>query len=791
MPEQRRLAALKRLGIMDSEPEERFERLTRIARQYYGVQAALLSVIDEDRQWFKSACGLAVEQTLRSVSFCDHTIRQDGAFIIEDAAADPRFSGNPLVTGSPHIRFYAGIPVREPDGFKVGALCLVDNSPRRRDDIDLDVLRTLASLIEDELARTFNENVNAEIIQPHHLSRAIQRVHKIFLTSSDERVISNVLIGDLLMLTGSLFGFVAEVVFGDKGQPTLKVGAISNLAWNPETQKLYQEVEDRGLIFTRLDSLLFRPVLDGKVLVSDDVMTDPRGIGLPHGHPPIHGYIGIPVFSGDTMTGLIGLANREGGYTANLAVELEPLLQTLGALVERRRLHQAQQDHRAVLEKAANYDELTGLPNRRRLGELFGIELHKANLRQGTVSVCFIDLDGFKAFNDEHGHTAGDWLLRGVAQRLTDTARGHDVVARLAGDEFVAILIDVNDPNAYQRLLDAIRRPTNYKNHAFQLSASMGVTIYPDDRVDADLLLRHADQAMYAAKEIGRNCFTFFDLGTHESRKEQVRLLEQIRNALDVGEFELCYQPKINLKNNLVEGFEGLIRWNHRTRGLLGPLQFLPHVESTEFAAHLGNYVLREGIRTLQHFEAQHLPYRLSLNMSPSHFLGDGFVNDLDQALGNCSTALRSRLTLEVLETMALDTAQSVINTFSACRKRGVMVSLDDFGTGYSSLDYFRRLPVDEIKIDKSFILDMINDPEDAIIVKAIVGLSHSFGRQIVAEGIENSETEKTLIDLGCEFGQGFYYSKPVPLSKALIHATERNKVFAPTGTEAVRRHKR
>lgn len=363
--------ALARLGLLDTPPEERFERFTRIAHQHYHVKTALFTVLDHDRQWFKSKQGLDVTETPRSVAFCDHAIRQDQIFVVEDATQDPRFRNNPLVLDSPHIRFYAGMPVREPSGFKIGSLCIIDDKPRQFSEKDLDVLRTLTTMLEEELERSAFEQM----------------------------------LNDLLALTGSQFGFIGEVLHEPNGTPFLKIGAITNIAWGPETQALYQEVDRRGMILDSLDNILEQPMVTGETIIYNNPAQDSRRGGLPAGHPTINTYIGIPVFSGNTHLGLIGLANRAEGYTQKLADELAPLSQTLGNLIERKRLYEEKRTHKKALELAANYDALTGLPNRRRLTELFEQELYEACQRDGIVSVCFIDLDGFKAINDEHGHS--------------------------------------------------------------------------------------------------------------------------------------------------------------------------------------------------------------------------------------------------------------------------------------------------------------------------------------------------------------------------------------------------
>ncbi|PAV24938.1 hypothetical protein CF392_13515 [Tamilnaduibacter salinus] len=769
--EQQRYSALHRLNLLDTLPEERFDRLTRIAKQSYGVRIALFSLIDAKRQWFKSKQGTTLSETPRAISFCDHTIRENRLFVVPDTWQDRRFRDNPLVVGEPYIRFYAGVPIREPTGSRIGTLCLLDSQPRDPDTLAFDVLRNLGALMEEEVSRVFHETHAPQYIDTAELNLAIQKAQNLFLTNDTEYPAFEALLEEVLTMTDSQFGLIGEARYDADGAPYLKVEAISNIAWNPEMAALYQQVERRGMVFDRLDSLLCRPLLDQQMVLSDSVMDDDRGAGLPDGHPRVGAYIGIPIHSGDQLIGLVGLANRRGGYDPRLALELEPLLQTMGTLIERKRLREERKRHEQALEKAANYDSLTGLPNRRLMHALFERELCEADERRGVVSVCYLDLDHFKDINDAHGHVVGDAVLKNIAQSLQNVLREHDVIARLGGDEFVAILRDVESPSVYQRMLEAVGRPVNYQQGVIRVSASMGVTIYPDDCSDSDQLMRHADQAMYAAKEFGKNCYKLFDLEMHHSRRERVRVLEQMNLALARRELVLFYQPKVNFRVGRVEGFEALIRWRHPERGLLMPDQFLPHVEYSEFDAAIGRYVLETAVETLRDFERLGHDYTLSVNLSPSHFLNDTFIPDLGDALKGCSLALRRRLVLEILETTALTDLDAIIRTINTCREMGVSVSLDDFGTGYSSLDYFRRLPVNEIKIDKSFVIDLLNDPDNEMIVDAISSLSRSFRRHVVVEGVESAEVAERLIAMGCDVGQGFYFSRPVHLKEALAWA--------------------
>ncbi len=778
--EERRIAALRRLQILDTAPEERFERLTRLAQRFYGVETSLFSLLDEERQWFKSKQGFDGTETAREFAFCDHTLKHEKGFIVEDASTDPRFCTNPLVTEGPNIRFYAGIPVREPTGFKVGTICIIDSRPRSLSRVDLEVLRVLASLVEDELERYFAAGTTGELFKFDQLNRSILRAQNVFLTSNSEHCAFEVLLDDLLTLTGSKVGLIGEVLANTDGSPFLKIGAITDTSWSPKSQAVFKEIRRHGMVAENMDGLLGMPIRTGRPVVSTGVTGDSRSTGFPPGLPPFRDFIGLPVHAGDKLVGLIGLANRPGGYTDTLYSDLAPLLQTLGTLIEHKRLHSEKREHHKRLEEAANFDALTGLPNRRLLTELFKVELNEAAMDQGSLSVCFIDLDGFKEINDEFGHAVGDEVLVCVAKQLGAAVRPYDLISRFGGDEFVAILRGVESDAVYQRILDAIRQPIPHQRQVFNLSGSMGITVYPDDSADSDQLIRHADQAMYMAKEAGGNCFRQFDLDMHHSQRERVRVIEQIPMAFARDEFELHYQPKVNYGNGKVEGFEALVRWRHPDGGLLLPESFLPQIERTEYDAAIGRFVLAEAVAVLRRFEQEQLPYSVSINLSPSHFLGRDFLADLVRVLAKASPGLRGKLILEVLETTALDDPKSARDTIVQCKELGVQVSLDDFGTGYSSLNYFRNFPVDEIKIDRTFVMDMLTDTDDAMIVEAIISLCGKFRRRVVAEGVESPALEARLKELGCDIGQGYTYSRSLILEEALAWARDYQREGIP-----------
>ena len=768
-----RLNALKELEILDSQRERRFDRITRLAKLHFRVGGALLNFIDARRLWCKSCCGIHLDEIDRDAAICDHTVRGDDALVVEDLAADPRFVGNALVTGENSLRFYAGYPVRERSGFKVGAICLVDTQPRQFSDADRATLKLLAEMVEQELAADHRKHQTDSGVDTAALNQAIVRAQNVFLSTESNHAAFKVLLEDLLDFTDSRFGLIGELLQRPDGRPYLQMRAITNIAWSAETEAMYNQGDGEGIVFDNLDNMLGETVRTGGIVVSDDLPLDPRSGGSPAGHPPIRSYLGVPVVSGTSILGMIGLANREQGYTEAFGRALEPLCRTVGVLIERQRLHRERSQTQELIERAANYDNLTQLPNRRLLNTLLDTELAAAESRGGRLSVCFIDLDGFKAINDRHGHLVGDAVLAHIARRLARIVREHDIVARLSGDEFVAILRDVESEDVYQRMLDTLARPISHDGRLLRLSASMGITLFPLDQSDRDILIRHADQAMYAAKEAGRNCYRMFDLAMHQTRQQRQQILDELRQGLQSQQLELYLQPKIRLWNRVIEGFEALIRWHHPERGLLMPDQFLPAMDNLEDEAWLGEYVLGQAIIILQTFEAGGMDYRLSINISPRHFLADSFIPTLTKQLMPCSEAVRNNLVLEVVESAAIDDVNKAIETIQAAKSIGVSFALDDFGTGFSSLSYFRRLPVDEIKIDKSFVMEMLSNPDDRRIVASIINMARGFGRTLVAEGIESEALAQDLIRLGCDTGQGYHYLKPAPLSLALDWALQ------------------
>ena len=427
-------------------------------------------------------------------------------------------------------------------------------------------------------------------------------------------------------------------------------------------------------------------------------------------------------------------------------------------------------EHQRRLEHQAHFDALTQLPNRMLLGDRMQLAMAQTERSGKTLAVCYLDLDNFKPVNDAYGHATGDRLLIEVAQRLKICVRAGDTVSRLGGDEFVLLLSGLEDvhecDHAIRRLITALTQPFIINNHAITISASIGVTLYPEDSSDSDTLLRHADQAMYAAKQAGRNRYHLFD--PENDRRARVRRDEiaAICQGMVNNEFVLYYQPKVNMREGRVVGAEALIRWQHPERGLLAPGEFLPAIEGSELAIELGDWVIQEALRQLERWQQQALDIKVSVNIAGNHLQSPSFARRLSELLANHPNVQPSHLELEVLETAALEDIGHAAELFASCRRLGVSFSLDDFGTGYSSLTYFRRLPADVLKIDQSFVRDMLDDPDDLAIVEGVIGLTKAFQREVIAEGVETVEHGLVLLLLGCDLAQGYGIARPMPADK-------------------------
>ena len=383
------------------------------------------------------------------------------------------------------------------------------------------------------------------------------------------------------------------------------------------------------------------------------------------------------------------------------------------------------------------------------------------------LAVGFLDLDDFKPINDSHGHNLGDFFLVEISQRLAGLMAENDLVARLGGDEFVLVFENVDSiavlEKAVRRILGAVALPCRVEGMKMQATTSIGIALYPQDGQDPDTLIRHADQAMYTAKRSGKNRWHFFDTKSDHQIRQGRQFLARVELGLLGGEFRLYYQPKVDLRSGQVVGAEALLRWQHPERGLLGPDEFKMALEDREFAPTLGYWVIRESLWQMAQWQSRGLEMPVSINISANHLLHPTFVGDLRACLKVHPTLSPHMLQIEILESNAIDDMLLAAQAVENCGRLGVSCALDDFGTGYSSLTYLRRMPVELLKIDKSFVIHMLDNRDDLAIVDGVVSLGKAFGRMVIAEGVETIAHGQSLRRLGCDYAQGFGIARPMP----------------------------
>ena len=436
-----------------------------------------------------------------------------------------------------------------------------------------------------------------------------------------------------------------------------------------------------------------------------------------------------------------------------------------------------QREQEMLLQRLALYDALTGLPNRVLLARRLQESMTQARESGTQLGVAYLDLDGFKPVNDRLGHGAGDRLLVVVAGRLTRALRPVDCVARLGGDEFVILMPGLGSvsecQDMLQRVMNSIAAPYTLDAERVVVTGSIGYTVFPQDDADADTLLRHSDQAMYVAKQAGRNRFHQFDAAQERAQQHLREQGHHLQSALANAQFTLYLQPKVDMKTGTVVGAEALARWEHPERGLVSPAEFLPLLESSGLETLFGGWVVESAIKILEQLQARGLSLPVSINISAQHLQQPGFADWMAQRLALHPTVPAHKVEIEITESAALLDLATVAAALYDLRELGMTVSLDDFGTGYSSLTYLRRLPLDTLKIDQSFVHGMMGDPGDLAIVQGVIGLARSFGHRVIAEGVETVEQGQMLLQLGCTHAQGYCIARPMPLEAFIAWVRE------------------
>jgi diguanylate cyclase (GGDEF)-like protein len=607
--EARRLAALHATSLFGTGPEEAFDRITRMTAKLLHVPTALISLVGSDTQWFKSRCGFTAQTTSRDVSFCGHAILTDQPLVVEDASNDPRFADNPIVTGAPHVRFYAGVQLYSVERAKLGTLCIIDSEPRALSAAELAELHDLARMVE-------------ELIYHRQLAIAAQQLH------------------DQLQQNAS------------RAQLAASAGQVEFL--------------------------------------------------LTH----------------DTLT---GLANRQALLVA-------------------------------IRDSVAGW---------------------RSNATPGATpgAVACLNIDRFKRINDALGHAAGDEVLVAVTRCLQAGLGSDDLLARTGSDEFVLLL---NQPGGeaalgarLQRLMESVNGSVSWAGKDISINCSLGYACFPQDGEDADALLSNANTAMRHAKETGGARVLHFAPAQRRELGRRMALEHQLQRAIERDELFLQYQPKIDLQGGTLVGFEALLRWRHPEYGVVSPEEFVPILEETGLIVPIGDWLVRTAVNQMAAWHAAGVPEMpVAVNLSARQFLQGDVVALVGKLLAEARIPPRL-LELELTESLSMADPERSLAIMQQLRALGVTLSIDDFGTGYSSFSYLKRLPIDKLKIDKSFVHDMVHSADARAIVQAIVAMAHRMHLKVVAEGVESAPQALALRDTGCDQAQGYYYARPLDAAEA------------------------
>ena len=562
----------------------------------------------------------------------------------------------------------------------------------------------------------------------------------------------------VLLIESQLKGIVGSVLLLDEDGRRLRHGA------SPSLPATYAQAVDGARIGTRAGSCGTAAYRREAVIVAD-IMTDPlwedyRDLAAAH---ELRSCWSTPILSHHgAALGTFALYAKYIREPTDAEARLVDVATRIAGIAIERKLAEDR------IHFLANHDALTGLPNRALLNDRLSQALLYAQRYGRWVTVLFVDLDNFKLINDSLGHSAGDELLKTVAERMVGCVRATDTVVRIGGDEFVIVLFD-QPKNAdvisetVQKIRSAIAEPVQLEGHELRVTCSLGVATYPDDGVDTDILLANADAAMYRAKEEGRDNFQFYTAELNTKVHEKFLLQEELRNALARSEFVLHYQPQVDLRTGRVFAVEALVRWNHPKRGVIPPLKFIPMAEENGLIVPIGDWVLREACRQNKAWQDAGLPpMAVSVNVSARQFKEKNLINRIVRALKDSGLEARY-LELELTESLIMQDVDIALATMKGLQGLGVQLSIDDFGTGYSSLSALKTFPVTRLKIDKSFIDGLLADQDDKAVAGAVISLGQTLHMRVIAEGVESEAQATFLRDINCDEMQGYLFSKPLP----------------------------
>ena len=705
-----RLSSLRELGILDTAPDPHFDAIVQVARQVLDVATAAITFIDEDRQWVKAALGMfaAGDVHSRAVAFCNRAISapQD-PLIIEDASQDPEFADNPLVVQPGGIRFYAGVPLLDDAGLALGTLCVIDPVPRQISDRELAILKGLATAVATAIE--VHRNLQDAIASGQRRKETIDLNPKVPWVSNPD--------GHILEVSPSLVITLAtgtESIIGPNWANLIHPDDLR------DAQERRERAVERGEPYD----------IEHRMRSADGSWRWFRSFAAPR-------------------------RNDDGDIVVWFGSSED---------ITERRLVQQRVTHMAY------HDGLTGLPNRIKFSELFEARIAKAGKANASFALLCLDLNHFKGINDRLGHPAGDTILKLIGERLLDCVGPTGALSRFGGDEFF-ILQDgpsADAASSARQLAAILRVPIVVDGYEFSATASIGVAQYPQDGTDPDTLFRKADLALFRAKATGRDNFQLFETDLDEQQSRVLALRLDLKAAIEQEEFELAYQPLIDLPSGTIVSFEALLRWRHKSMGWVSPAEFIPCAEESGQIIPIGKWVIEHACRQAATWPGD---VSVAVNLSPLQFQDPQLKRVITGALERSGLAAH-RLELEITESAIMLDDDANVSLLRDLRDSGIKIALDDFGTGYSSLSYLQRFPFDKLKLDRSLVVRMADGEGGRAVVRAIVAMCTALGISVTAEGIETSEQLEFVRIEHCHQFQGYLASRPVPFAQVapLIH---------------------
>jgi diguanylate cyclase (GGDEF)-like protein/PAS domain S-box-containing protein len=758
--EDARLTALHQAHILDTEPEERFDRLTKLAAEICEVSCAIISFVTADSCWPKSQVGCTFDEVPRDDSFAGWVVAGTTPMVISDTLLDDRFKHNLLVTGEPQIRLYAGVPLITREGYAIGVLAVFDSQPRELELAQIKLLQHLANLVMGQL----NLNGMAEALT--------------VATTECEQLKTRLSLNEKLLHRVEQHG-------------TLQANNIRTL--KEKLQELEAHSERYSLIASSSNDGIWDWDLKTNKVFFDDrwkaiiglESQDELGDSMDDWMDRIHSE-DLELFKTEieaTLTGWMPafknehrLQHYDGSYrwilSRGMAARHEDgtVYRVAGSIIDITDSKGAEQQ----LLHNAFHDVLTGLPNRALFMDRLKRSLNRAKYRPDYLfAALFLDLDRFKVINDSLGHQVGDELLIGIARRLEKCMRPGDMIARLGGDEFAVIIDNLKSTDdaiqAADRLHQEMTVPYLLSGREVYASASIGVALSQSHHENAQDFLRAADTAMYHAKSRGRGCVELFDTEMHARAMGQLQIETDLRRALQREEFRIFYQPIVSTESRQVRGFEALVRWEHPEQGLLSPIRFMQVAEETGLVVPLDQWVLRDSCRQLREWQ-QEFPMNpllsVSVNLSGKQFAHPDLCDKVRAILDETGIIPLS-VKLEITESSLVENPDAAAQILRQLKELGVRISLDDFGTGYSSLSYLHRFPIDVLKIDRSFV-NRMSVSKNSEIVRTIITLAINLGMEVIAEGVETEEQVAQLAGMHCDYVQGYLFSPP--MQSAAVH---------------------